>query len=408
MAAKSIVLCADGTGNVFGAAEPSNVARLVTLLALDPQQVVAYDQGIGTPHSAGRSVVTFRAALDECSRPSLVALAPPPVWARPFTLATQTFGWGLTANVLQLYVALTALQDPHDHVFLFGFSRGAFTVRALAGMVWRYGLPIGRDEASARTRFAKAWRLFRAEFPDHSGEKARTAHAFRADGRECPFHFLGLWDTVKSYGGLKPIILPHLRHNPAVAVVRHALSLDERRAWYEPTTWGRLDLDRQDGNAMSRVAPEDLCRIEHQDVREVWFSGTHSDVGGGSLAKDTAAIALRWMLSEATATTPPLRLNDEGGRFLRQEPARVVPAVSDSYSSRWAIADRIPRATIVNESTWPCLSRARPGPSPREPWKSARRGRVYIHDSVSRLVPFPKDSSVEIERVSTQTALGSG
>lgn len=407
MPAKSIVLCADGTGNVFGAVEPSNVARLVTLLALDPQQVVAYDQGIGTPHRAGRSVETFRAALDERVRSSFVPLAPPPVWARPFTLATQALGWGLTANVRQLYVALAALQEPHDHVFLFGFSRGAFTVRALAGLVWRYGLPIGRDEASARTRFAEAWRLFQAEFPDPSGEKARTARAFRSGGRECHFHFLGLWDTVKSYGGLKPKILPHLRHNPEVSVVRQALSLDERRAWYEPTTWGRLDLDRQHGNAMSRVAPEDLRRIERQDVREVWFSGTHSDVGGGSLAGNTAAIALRWMLREATASTPPLRLNEEGERLLGQEPAPTIPAVSDSYSWCWAIADRVPRKTIDNESTWPCLSRARPGPAPREPWKSARCGRVYVHDSVSRLAPFPKDSNVEIVRVSTQTALGS-
>jgi uncharacterized protein (DUF2235 family) len=85
--------------------------------------------------------------------------------------------------------------------------------------------------------------------------------ALRREHRPCPVHFLGLWDTVKSYGGLDPAILPHLRHNPIVAHVRHALALDERRAWFKPTTWGRLDSDLH--AAMTRLAPEDAETIRH-------------------------------------------------------------------------------------------------------------------------------------------------
>jgi uncharacterized protein (DUF2235 family) len=134
----------------------------------------------------------------------------------------MTEGVGLDTNVAQLYETLAQLYEPGDRVFLFGFSRGAFTVRALAGLTWRYGLPASQITADAKTRFAEAWPLFKDEFPDEDGAKARRALQFRVGYGQpaCPIHFLGLWDTVKSYGGLKPVMLPHLRHNPSVATVR--------------------------------------------------------------------------------------------------------------------------------------------------------------------------------------------
>ncbi len=66
---------------------------------------------------------------------------------------------------------------------------------------------------------------------------AADVEAIRRGQRPCLVHFFGVWDTVKSYGGLTPAILPHLRHNPDVSHVRHALAIDERRAWFKPTTW---------------------------------------------------------------------------------------------------------------------------------------------------------------------------
>jgi hypothetical protein len=78
--------------------------------------------------------------------------------------------------------------------------------------------------------------------------------------------------------------------------VRHALALDERRAWFKPTTWGQLDNDRD--NATTRLDPRDLPAYEEQDINEVLFIGCHSDIGGGDLA-------LRWILGEAANVTPP-------------------------------------------------------------------------------------------------------
>jgi uncharacterized protein (DUF2235 family) len=134
-------------------------------------------------------------------------------------------------------------------VYLFGFSRGAFTVRALAGLINRYGLaPRGAGRLDAP--FREIWRRYKPVMFDRADMKRWRHHRGR---RSCRIHFLGVWDTVKSYGGLWPVMLPHLRHNPIVKHVRHAIALDEKRGWFNMTTWGRLDSDRD--RAMTRLEP---------------------------------------------------------------------------------------------------------------------------------------------------------
>src|ERR1700730_524494 len=283
---KNIVICADGTCNAF-AYSSSNVAKLIEYLDLDAEssQVAAYDQGIGTRLREHERVVEFRERLQN---PAALHLLDPPAdawsrpWTWPFLIGSMAFGFGLQVNVRQQYVMLAELYVPGDKVFLFGFSRGAFTVRALAGFAWRYGIPAAGDTRAAEAMFDTAWPLFVGEFPDDAGVGACRAREFRAkhNQRPCPIHFLGLWDTVKSYGGILPVMLPHLRHNPSVAIVRHALALDEQRAWFEPTTWGWLDSDRRSNAAVARLKSEDIDAIKGQDVMEVWFSGCHADVGG--------------------------------------------------------------------------------------------------------------------------------
>lgn len=296
---RAIVICVDGTGNTFDD-RTTNVMRLVRGLdfADHRRQVAVYAQGLGTNGAGRRELEAFRADLPDV-RALRVAAGPRASWFPPKLWVDRVrglaFGHGLAAMVRSLYRELTDLYEgPDDRVFLFGFSRGAFAVRALAGLLHRCHLPHSVD-ADFDARFARAWDLYR---PIHE-DTAATA-ALRRDHRPCGVHFLGLWDTVKSYGGLRPVLLPHLRHNPDVAHVRHALALDERRAWFKETTWGRLDLDRD--NAMTRVAPGAL---DHQDIAEVWFTGCHGDVGGGGARTDTASIALRWMLGEAAAVDRP-------------------------------------------------------------------------------------------------------
>lgn len=388
---RNLVLCADGTCNAFGHSS-SNVARLLQHMELQKpdRQIVCYDQGIGTRRIEHARIQAFKSRL---GGPCALHLLDPPVeawtrpWTWPFLIASMTAGLGLKANVRQLYTKLATLHAPGDRVFLFGFSRGAFTVRTLAGLTWRYGLPRSNDEEAARSRFARAWKLYEREFPDEDGTKRRKAHEFFSrDGRPCPIHFLGLWDTVKSYGGLRPRMLPHLRHNPTVESVRHALSLDEERAWFEITTWGWLDSDRSDSAAQSRLTKTEQETLANQDVVEVWFDGCHSDVGGGGRSERSSSIALRWMLGEAHQAG--LTLNAFGRCFQTIPPACETPEIEDSRSIVWKAIDLFPRLAITNAGKWPARFLAWPGASPRTPLDAVRDKTLWYHESVTDLSRF--------------------
>jgi uncharacterized protein (DUF2235 family) len=92
-----------------------------------------------------------------------------------------------------------------------------------------------------------------------------------------------MWDTVRSYGGVKQRTFLHLRHNPIVQIVRQALALDESRSWFRVSSWGRTDSDR----------PSDERRYQTQDIMEVWFRGSHSVVGGSDRPDASTNLALR-------------------------------------------------------------------------------------------------------------------
>src|SRR5262245_15051942 len=341
---KNIIVCADGTGNSFGRSV-SNVARMITFLALDCHctQVVVYDQGIGTDTRRWREIEKFGEAIPD--RKALHVLHGPLEydWFKPAEWMTLVlglaFGYGLKANVRQMYLELAKLYEEDDRVFLFGFSRGAFTVRALAGLIYRCGLP-QHDHADTQ-RFKLAWQLFLPMRPC----KDQIKEFLATEGqRECPIHFLGIWDTVKSYGGLHPRMLPHLRHNPIVTHVRHALALDERRGWFDVTTWGRLDIDRQPDAAWSRLSDRVRDQIEQQDVEEVWFRGCHSDIGGGDREAQSARVALRWMLGEAAQAG--LRLNADGCCLLKSTPEHERAEVHESHTLAWGLIELLARLTI--------------------------------------------------------------
>ena len=382
--ARNIVVCSDGTGNTFDAGI-SNVTRLIRLLALDDhlRQVVVYDQGIGTNAKRLDDVQTFAKTIPDCD--ALVILpAPRRVWFSPTGVVARglglAFGYGLEANVAEMYEAVVRLYEgPDDRIFLFGFSRGAFTVRALAGLIYRCGVP-PRDTADVGRCFSDAWRLYQP----HREDEARVRDFRRRCGqRNADIYFMGLWDTVKSYGGLNPTSLPHLRHNPIVRHVRHALALDERRSWFNATTWGQLDLD-QDG-AMTRVKIGDRSRYEAQSIEEVWFSGSHSDVGCGTIAR-------RWMLAEAIGAG--LELTHAAASLL----AADEPAIGDSDRWYWRAVDQIPRKEIDNSGVWPVKKWVRGRTGVRNPGGLRRKCVVSLHSTV----PAAQDVHPPVRRVHTK------
>ncbi len=389
---RNLVLCADGTCNAFGHSH-SNVSRLLECIDLDKPSVqqVCYDQGIGTSRGENERIRTIL----KC--PAALRVLPPPddTWWRPTRwfskIKSMTHGYGLETNVAQLYEAVAELYETGDRVFLFGFSRGAFTVRALAGLIWRYGIPSVENRRRAAKLFGQAWPMFIAGFQDEGGVHAKRAEQFfeREGQRECPIHFMGLWDTVKSYGGLSPTILPHLRHNPSVKNVRHALALNERRAWFEVTTWGWLDLDREPEAAFSRLIDAEIHEIKKQNIVEVWFSGCHSDVGGGDRCKvsnATAEIALRWMLGEAKQEE--LLLNAAGNDVLAVPRSQERPRLCESRNLFWRLVELKQRKCIDNSGRWPTTLTAKRGASPRKPLDSARDGTIWYHESVEDLSQF--------------------
>ena len=393
--AKNIVLCADGTGNTFST-NVSNVVRLVRSLRLDDcaTQVVFYDQGVGT---ARGDVAKAKRFADEGRRQALRILpAPNTPWMLHPWLTRQLgrgFGFGLAENIAEMYGALARCYTEGDRLYLFGFSRGAFTVRALAGLLYRCGLLQPQD----LDRFGQAYTLYAPHY-----QHIRTLAALerlkaevssfrdRHGVRSCGVHFLGLWDTVKSYGFIVPKSLPHLRHNPAVKTVRHALALDERRCYFQATSWGGVDDPSYDD-----AHPDDS-----PDVREVWFAGCHADVGGGYDAGESglARPPFAWMVNEARRFG--LEFDDrELDGILREFPAESV--AHESLTGAWWPVELLPRMELENVPV-PGTRVVKWGSSGRRHLSQfSRGGAAAVHSSArdfhaARDISLPSDRAVVI------------
>jgi uncharacterized protein (DUF2235 family) len=279
---KNIFVCCDGTGNEFAAKDSldgnSNVVKLYTALHLGLDQVAYYHPGVGTMGDPGKKGLARE-------------------WSVVKGLA---FGWGFRDNVLDAYRYLMQHYASGDRVFIFGFSRGAYTARALAGLLHGYGLLCRGNEG----HIPYAWRMYTEKT---ATEKELNAHTISTDTtfrdtfshKTFSIHFVGLWDTVSSVGWITtPLRLLDMAQNPTIERGRHAVSIDERRCFYQDNLWGKpvevnvppILQGTQEAAAMPR----------RQDLLQVWFAGVHSDVGGSypQLQSGLANIALRWMIDE--------------------------------------------------------------------------------------------------------------
>ena len=270
---RNIVICCDGTGNDYGSAN-SNVVKLYWTLSERDKQNAYYHPGVGTLGAKNAFTAVGK------------------WWTKVRGLA---FGYGLSDNIADVYLFLMSQYRPGDRIFIFGFSRGSFTARALCGLLQMCGLLTPGNEAL----IPYGLRLYKS----NDQCKFEIAAGFKKTfSVTCVPYFLGLWDTVSSVGWiLDPIHtkdkqLPYTAALPDVPIVRHAISIDERRAFF------RQNLMREP------AAPG-------QDVRQVWFAGVHSDVGGSYAETESglSKIALRWMLCEAQAAglqLDPGKVND--------------------------------------------------------------------------------------------------
>lgn len=293
---KNLVVCCDGTGNEVSE-NISNVLKLYRVLhktdKTAPHQVAFYDPGVGT-------------------------LARPDPWIKfrqdVVTVLGLMTGYGLDEHVLRAYTFLVQNYEDGDDIYLFGFSRGAYTVRVLAALIHKVGLLAPQQQNladAALTAYKQSTELNclgGATLTPEDGpvsQDDRAAQFARIVSVRWPtIKFLGVWDTVASVIVPRPDRfytfslqeLPHTRRNPSVRLFRQAIALDERRRMFRPHGWDEAQTFMH--NRFSKTNNSDP-----QDIQQVWFAGVHADVGGGypELESGLAKFPLLWMIGEAVA-----------------------------------------------------------------------------------------------------------
>ena len=288
----NIVICADGTWNRpeedTAKDFPTNVLKLARAIAPTKDQLaqhVFYDWGVGSYYGA---------------------------------ISGGAFGCGIHKNILDGYRYIIQNYQAGDNIYLFGFSRGAYTVRALCGLINNCGI-LKRPFAN---QVAEAWKIYKSPLSRNKPRGAAAISfrsAFSHESRN--IHFIGVWDTVGALG--IPFSLMGLfsaddefydtKMGPNVSIARHALAIDERRDDFAPTIW------------TPRAGV---------DLQQVWFAGVHADIGG-SYAPDKgtnnciADTSLAWMLKQAKAAGLGLESHIEDdltdGSLAKKHESRTIP-----------------------------------------------------------------------------------
>jgi uncharacterized protein (DUF2235 family) len=277
---KNIILCSDGTGNRAGKHRGTNVWKLYRAVDRhghknDPdgvEQITFYDDGVG---SGDFRLVKIMGGI---------------------------FGWGLSRSVRELYTFLVSNYAPGDRVYLFGFSRGAYTVRALAGLICACGV-LDRKKCTSnqmlKDQVKKALKVYR-----ENNEKPQAAQLFReewgifddelAPNGRVNIKLIGVWDTVDAVGmpfdelrdwlskfKILRYRFPNHELHEWVENGFHAVSIDDERHSFHPIMWSENN------------------KTAHQHIEQVWFSGAHSNVGGGYPSNELSSIPLDWMMGKA-------------------------------------------------------------------------------------------------------------
>ena len=294
---KRIILLSDGTGNAVKNVWRTNVWRIFEALDLArSDQVACYADGVGTS--------SFK----------------------PLAILGGVFGWGLKRNVLHLYKFLCRNYQADAEIYAFGFSRGAFTVRVLAGLIADQGVVPFTTEAELDRCAKAAYRAYRAE-RYHSLLRIERVGRLLRDGvvrlidlvrRRTPYakikmipvrsiRFVGVWDTVAAYGlpidemtrgvslWLWPLELPDRTLNPIIKRACHALALDDERTTFHPVLWS------EKGFELPEPRTDGFHYVGDERLSQVWFAGVHSNVGGGYPDDSLAYIPLVWIMKEAQA-----------------------------------------------------------------------------------------------------------
>jgi uncharacterized protein (DUF2235 family) len=313
---KNIVLLSDGTGNSSSKIFKTNVWRMFQTLDLTDasKQIAYYDNGVGTS--------SFK----------------------PLALLGELLGIGLKRNVIDIYSFCCRNYVEGDKIYGFGFSRGAFTMRVVIGIIVYVGLVKYKNEADLAAQAEAAYRKYRKRF--HTATQVETPLRWLRDLFTTrlrkpidvkSIEFLGMWDTVDAYGGpideitraidywFWPLSMPDRFMNAKVKRACHALSLHDERDAFKPVIWD----ERYVRGPEEELFPNDymwpsdppetlpdkknLKPIDRQRISQVWFVGVHCDIGGGYPQDGLSYVTLDWMIKRAAG----LQIIDSQREMLR-------------------------------------------------------------------------------------------
>lgn len=338
--AKNIVLLSDGTGNSAASPFKTNVWRLYQAVDIKPPvngkdapQLVFYDNGVGTENF------------------------------KPIAALGGALGIGVWKNVRDIYTFVCRNFELGDLIYGFGFSRGAFTIRLVMGLIGKCGIVKARSEAQLVDCVRMAYEAYRRDYllraskrrhmiyhrilrspkyiPDEAGNPSPVVDLSDVGCEQIfpDIRFLGVWDTVDAYAmpvdELKlaidewvwPMSFADRDPSDRLLVMRHALSLDDERPTFRPVLWNEVIKDRRH--------PDDAAKqkiIGADRIQQVWFAGVHANIGGGYPDDGLAFTSLKWMMDEAEKAG--LRYD----KWARDEIAARVNPDGEEYDSRSGVA----------------------------------------------------------------------
>ncbi|KAF9236358.1 hypothetical protein BU15DRAFT_50213 [Melanogaster broomeanus] len=303
---RNLIICIDGTSNQFGQ-NNTNVVKLFAKINLEtgdsqPKQYAYYSSGIGT---RPKTLHVF----DRMER----------AFSDKFDMA---IAWNMEEIVKDAYGWLARTYQEGDQIYLFGFSRGAYQVRVLAGMIHEVGLIRTPTEKQVGTAYDH-YESIRSQRP----KTREIAREFKQtfSWKEVRVHFVGVWDTVSSVGLVRGDVFLSTSSSAAHAChFRHALALDERRVKFMPEYFHEMNGKPTEDEKSKGYKPS--------EIKEVWFAGSHSDV-----SFQAGNVSLLWMRREASAK----------GLILKPTDVVWVPddldfGTSNSMSSIWKAVEIVP------------------------------------------------------------------
>jgi uncharacterized protein (DUF2235 family) len=318
MAFKRLIICCDGTWQKINVTYPTNVVKIKSAVEAvnHRDQVVFYDPGVGTSN-----------------------------WF--LKILGGMFGWGLFKNVKECYEFLCRNWEHGDEIYLFGFSRGAFTVRSVAGLLYKCGIVKNYNKMIIR----KVFRLYKNRYihPDHSSAvnfRKKYSHQNGENSDRPVINFLGCWDTVGALGipdlssrfNIDKLInrkfeFHDTKLSDIIQHVRHAVAIDEHRKVFDFTPMKLSD------SALSRGT----------DLNQIWFIGDHGCIGGGEKEKEPFSdITLNWMMRELQKLDSKLGIVFDPSKIPTVEVSNYMAPFQNDIKGIYKIAGEIDRA-IPNE-----------------------------------------------------------